>query len=384
MLYRRFGKTEEMVANLGFGCMRLPTLDGKEENIDEKLATRMVHAAIDQGVNYFDTAYPYHKGMSEPFLGRALQGGHRDKVLIATKLPSWEVQNKADCERILTEQLQRLQTDRIDFYLLHALKKDWWEKLKNLGALDFLDQALKDGRIRYAGFSFHDEDEQFKTIVDEYDWSFCQIQYNFMDEEIQAGTAGLKYGAEKDLGIVVMEPLRGGSLARKVPEDILAIWDQAPVKRTAAEWALRWVWNSPEVSVVLSGMTTMGQVEENCKIARTANPESLSETELELVARVKDTYRRRIKVDCTTCGYCMPCPEGVNIPRIFSIYNDRSIYGEKRWSHLMYTFASNTGEQADSCVECGECEEVCPQAIPIIATLKECHAVLSEPLEDEE
>lgn len=384
MLYRRFGKTEEMVANLGFGCMRLPTLDGKEENIDEKLATRMVHAAIDQGVNYFDTAYPYHKGMSEPFLGRALKHGHRDKVLIATKLPSWEVQNRADCERILTEQLQRLQTDRIDFYLLHALKKDWWEKLKNLGALDFLEQALNDGRIRYAGFSFHDEGDQFKAIVDEYDWSFCQIQYNFMDEEIQAGTAGLKYGAEKDLGIVVMEPLRGGSLARKVPEDILAIWDQAPVQRTPAEWALRWVWNSPEVSVVLSGMTTMGQVEENCRIAKTAEPDSLSETELELVDQVKDTYRQRIKVDCTACGYCMPCPEGVNIPRIFSIFNDRSIYGEERWSHLMYTFASNTGEQADSCVECGECEEVCPQTIPIIVKLKECHTILSKPLEEQE
>ncbi len=381
MNYRTLGKTGERVSCLGFGCMRLPIIDGQENRIDVDVAMEMVHSAIDRGINYFDTAYPYHQGMSEPFLGNALQDGLRKKVLIATKLPSWEVNSREDCDRILAEQLERLKTEYIDFYLLHALKKEWWEKLKNLGALEFLDQAIKVGRIKYAGFSFHDEIDSFKEIVDAYDWSFCQIQYNFMDEEVQAGTAGLNYAAERELGIVIMEPLRGGSLARKAPTDIQAIWDRSAKKRSPAEWALRWVWNHPDISVVLSGMTAPEQLEENCSIGASAEPCSLNENELEIIEEVKQQYRQRIKVDCTACGYCMPCPSGVNIPRVFSVYNDRFIFDEKRWSHLMYTFASNADEQASNCVECGECEEACPQEIPIIAALKECHEVLSEPLE---
>lgn len=381
MLYREFGTTGELVSNLGFGCMRLPVLDRQEDRIDEDLARRMLRSAIDQGVNYVDTAYPYHKGMSEFFVGRALQDGYRDRVFLATKLPSWEVTSRQDCDRILAEQLERLQTGVIDGYLLHALKKEWWEKLKGLGVLEFLDQAIRDGRIRYAGFSFHDECDQFKAIVDDFDWSFCQIQYNFMDEDVQAGTEGLFYAAGKGLGVVVMEPLRGGNLARSVPGDIQALWDQAPEKRSPAEWALRWVWDHPEVSVVLSGMTALDQVEENCRIAAAAEPNALSEAELEVIEQVRQRYRERIKVDCTACGYCMPCPNGVNIPRIFSVYNDRFIFGDERWSHLMYAFASNAGEHASSCIECGECEEVCPQGISIIETLKECHEVLSQPVE---
>lgn len=381
MLYRKFGKTGETVSNLGFGCMRLPILDQQPEKIDQQLATRMLRSAIEKGVNYIDTAYPYHNGMSEPFLGRALQDGYREKVFIATKLPSWEVNSRSDCERILTEQLQRLQTDYIDCYLLHSLKREWWEKLKNIGVLEFLDQAVKTGRIRYAGFSFHDEIEQFKIIVDEYDWSFCQIQYNFMDEAVQAGTQGLRYAADKNLGIVIMEPLRGGNIARNVPEDIHAIWNRAPEKRSPAEWALRWIWNHPEVSVVLSGMTAPQEVEENCRVAETASPGALSEIELGIIDAVKQQYNQRIKVDCTACGYCMPCPSGVNIPRIFSLYNDRFIFREKRWSHSMYSFAFNPNEQACHCIECGECEKVCPQDIAVIASLKECHQVLSEPVE---
>lgn len=381
MLYRDFGTTGERVSILGFGCMRLPVLNQQEEAIDEDLAGGMLRSAIDQGVNYVDTAYPYHKGMSEPFAGRALQGGYRERVFLATKLPSWEVQTRQDCDRILNEQLERLQTGFIDGYLLHALKKEWWEKLKTIGVLEFLHQAIRDGRIRYAGFSFHDECGQFKAIVDSFDWSFCQIQYNFMDENIQAGTEGLEYAAGKGLGVVVMEPLRGGSLARDVPGDIQAVWDQASTSRSPAEWALRWVWNRAEVSVVLSGMTAPEQVEENCRIASAAEAHSLTGSELEIIDQVKERYRERINVDCTACGYCMPCPNGVNIPRIFSIYNDRSIYRDERWSHLMYTFASNADEHASNCIECGECEEVCPQGIAIIDTLKECHEVLSRPLE---
>ena len=382
MNYRPFGKLDWQASALGFGCMRLPTREGNSGAIREDRAADMLHYAIDHGVNYLDTAYPYHQGESEPFLGRVLQGRYREKVRLATKLPCWKVEKTADFDALLTEQLNRLQTERIDFYLLHALNEKSWRKMHRLDVLSWLEKAQAEGRIGWIGFSFHDEFAVFKDIVDAYHgWDFCQIQYNFMDEGIQAGTEGLLYAAGKGLGVVVMEPLRGGSLARSVPEDIQALWDQALEKRSPAEWALRWVWNHPEVSVVLSGMTAPDQVEENCRIAAAAEPNALSETELDIIDQVRQRYRERIKVDCTACGYCMPCPNGVNIPRIFSVYNDRFIFGDERWSHLMYTFASNAGEHASNCVECGECEEVCPQGILIIETLKKCHEVLSQPLE---
>lgn len=379
MQYRPLGSTGERVSILGFGCMRLPVINGRESDIDEPLAEELVHTAVARGVNYLDTAYPYHDKASEPFLGRVLEKGLRDKVLLATKLPPWEVSDSRDFDRLLNEQLERLRTDRIDCYLLHALKKEWWDRLKELGVLDFLDRAVRDGRIRFPGFSFHDELEPFKEIVEAYDWSLCQIQYNFMDESMQAGREGLELAASKGIGVVVMEPLRGGALARQAPEDIQAVWDRAAVSRSPAEWALRWVWDQPEVSVVLSGMNTPEQLEENCRIAAKALPGSLTAQEHSLIEEVRDRYRERIQVPCTACGYCMPCPSGVNIPRILSIYNDRFIYGDKRWSHLMYSFASNAGEQADACIECGECEETCPQGIPIIQELKKVHQTLSQP-----
>jgi hypothetical protein len=341
----------------------------------------MLRRAVDLGVNYVDTAYPYHQGQSEPFVGRALQDGYRERVFLATKLPSWLIQERGDCERYLQEQLERLQTDRIDCYLLHNIKKEWWERLLACGVLEFLDRAVQQGRITYAGFSFHDEYDHFVRVVDAYDWDFCQIQYNFMDQEVQAGKAGLMYAGEKKLGVVVMEPLRGGSLAGELPEDIQAVWSRSGVQRSAAEWALRWVWDHPQVSVLLSGMNNLEQVEENCRAANEARPHSLSRGELETVDRVRQIYRERMHVDCTGCGYCLPCPNGVNIPRIFSIYNARSMFQDKRWSHLMYTMSTNDAERADNCIQCGECEEKCPQNIPIAANLAEAHQVLNEPLE---
>jgi len=379
MLYRQIGRTGKTASILGFGCMRLP-LSGKDSAaIDEGRAEALLQAAVERGVNYIDTAYPYHDKACEPFLGRVLKKGLREKVFLATKLPPWEVSTLEDCDRLLDEQLTRLRTGQIDFYLLHALKREWWEKLKRLGIREFLDRAVRDGRIGYAGFSFHDELTPFQEIIDAYDWSLCQIQFNYMDEEMQAGRAGLEYAAGKGLGVVVMEPLRGGALAKEAPKDVQHIWDRSPIRRSPAEWALRWAWDTPEVSVVLSGMNSLDQLEENCRIAADARPHVLGEDEKALIQEAKSCYRHRIRIPCTACGYCMPCPSGVNIPRIFSIYNDRFIYGDRRWSHLMYVFASNADERADTCLECGECEEACPQGISIIEELKTAHETLSQP-----
>jgi len=376
MLYRKAGKTGEILSILGFGCMRLPTRDGKAHLIDEEKTQAMVDHAIRSGVNYFDTAYIYHSeipfqaGMSELFLGHALSG-QREKVRLATKLPSWFVQNRRDMDRFLDEQLGRLQTNRIDFYLVHSLTGELCQKLSRLGITDFLDAALADGRIQHAGFSFHDEAAQFKPIVDAYDWSFCQIQYNFMDEDYQAGCAGLEYAAGRGLGVIVMEPLRGGGLAARVPEEVQAVWNKALVKRTAAEWALRFVWNRPEVSVVLSGMTEPRQLEENIRIAQHGLADSLSPADLALIEEAKAIYRARTRVNCTSCGYCLPCPSGVNIPANFLLLNNLAIYRDRGGAEFFYFHILEEAQRASHCEECGHCEELCPQHIPIPAMLKE-------------
>ena len=264
MRYRTFGKLDWRPSALGFGAMRLPTIDGDPARIDEPEATRMIRHAIDRGVNYVDTAWPYHRSTSEPFLGRALRDGYRQRVKLATKLPCWLVKEAADFDRFLAEQLRRLQTEQVDFYLLHALDAERWAAMRDLGVLDWAEQAMADGRIGHLGFSFHDKYEAFQGIVDAYDgWTFCQIQYNYMDEQEQAGVRGLNYAVDKGLAVVVMEPLRGGMLAGDVPDPVQAIWDAAPVQRSAADWALQWLWNQPAVSLVLSGMSTMAQVEQN-------------------------------------------------------------------------------------------------------------------------
>lgn len=385
MLYRTLGKTNEKVSSLGFGCMRLPIIDGDTTKIDEEKAIKMIHHAIDEGVNYVDTAYPYHGtgmgngGESEPFVGRALKDGYREKVNLATKLPSWLIKTREDMDKYLNEQLERLQTDHIDFYLVHALNAGVWENLKKLGINEFLDSAIKDGRIRYAGFSFHDKLAVFKEIVDYYDWSFCQIQYNYLDESFQAGTEGLKYAASKGLGVVIMEPLRGGKIVRNLPETVMNTFDKAEIKRSPAEWALRWVWNHPEVSVVLSGMNIMDNVTENIRVANEALPNSLTSKELEIMDNVKKVFKERIKVNCTACEYCMPCPAGVNIPKNFTCYNEYSLFAspetEKELKNRYSLVAIS--ERADKCVECGKCESHCPQAIKIRQELKNVTALFA-------
>jgi len=379
MLYRKLGKTGEKVSILGFGCMRLPVIDGDATKIDDEKAIKMVRHAIDEGVNYLDTAYPYHGtgmtsgGESEPFVGRVLKNGYREKVNIATKLPSWLIRTREDMDKYLNEQLERLQTDKIDFYLVHGLNKNSWENLKKLGIDEFLNSAIKDGRIRYAGFSFHDDLEIFKEIVDYYDWSFCQIQYNYLDEKFQAGTEGLKYAADKGLGVVIMEPLRGGRLAFDLPEEVTKTFEKAEVKRTPVEWALRWVWNHPEISVVLSGMNVMEHIDENLRIASEALPNSLTENEVEIMDTVKNIYAAKTKVNCTGCQYCMPCPMGVNIPKNFAHYNKHYMLVTPETegnSKMFYNAFVEESEKADKCVECGKCEKHCPQGIKIRQQLK--------------
>ncbi len=376
MLYRKFGKTNEMVSILGFGCMRLPLLPGGDATkIDEEQSIKLIHYAIDEGVNYIDTAYPYHgtgmnkAGQSEPFVAKALKNGYRQKVKLATKLPSWLIKTREDMDRYLNEQLERLETDHIDFYLVHSLNASVWSTLKSAGISEFLDQAMKDGRIKHAGFSFHDKYDSFKEIVDYYDWSFCQIQYNYLDENFQAGTEGLNYAAQKGLGITIMEPLRGGKLATHLPEAAQAVLKQAEIKRTPADWALSWVWNHPEVSVVLSGMNTMDQVKENLKTASEMKADSLTEKESDIIDQVKAIFKERIKVNCTACGYCMPCPRGVNIPGCFSAFNNYHMFDDKEG----YTRLSPE-QRALNCVECGKCETHCPQAISIRKELKNVSA----------
>ena len=271
MLYRRMPKNGDMLSILGFGCMRLPMKEGR---IDEARAIAQIRHAIDSGVNYVDTAWPYHGGMSEPLLGKALAGGYREKVKVATKLPSWLIKTPADMDRYLSAQLEKLGTDRIDYYLVHSLNGPAWDALETLGVTAFLDRAKADGRIVNAGFSFHGLSEDFIRIVDAYPWDFCQIQYNFLDREYQAGLKGLTYAASKNLGVIVMEPLRGGNLGAAPPPEIQEIWDTAETKRSPVSWALTWVWNHPEVTVVLSGMNEEAHIDENLAAAENARPGS--------------------------------------------------------------------------------------------------------------
>ena len=375
MLYREMGETGEKVSILGFGCMRLPT-DGKNGHIDRKRATPLLDFALDSGVNYIDTAYSYHGvdiregGDSEIFLGEYLNEHNRDEIYLSTKLPSWLIEKKEDMERLLNLQLERLQTDYIDFYLIHSVKERNWSQLEEHGILDFLDTAVADGRIRYTGFSTHDGTELFKDVVDSYNWDMCLIQYNYLDENIQAGSEGLKYAARRNMGIAIMEPLKGGVLGKYTPPEVNKIWENAPEKRTPAEWAFRYLWNHPEISTVLSGMNDMKHLVENLFTAEEGLPDSLSPEEIRIMDEVKEAYQNKIEVACTACGYCMPCPNGVNIPECFNYLNQASMLNDASNIHSQYQFMLNDEEKADNCLGCGVCEELCTQKLPIRDKMK--------------
>ena len=375
MQYRKFGRLDWDVSILGFGAMRLPAR-GDEKNIDEKEATRMVHYAIDQGVNYVDTAYPYHGGESEKFLGRALGNGYRDKVKLATKMPSWLVSSPDDFDTIFHEQLKRLKTEHIEFYLLHSLNKDYWPKMRDFGAIEWGQRAIEAGKIGQLGFSFHDSFDLFKEIIDAWDWPFCQIQYNYMDVRNQAGTKGLRYAASKGMAVVVMEPILGGKLVNP-PAPIQKIWDRAEGSRGAADWALQWVWNQPEVTVVLSGMSAFQHVVENIKSSETAGVGTLSREGQELVREVRRRYKKLSPIPCTQCGYCMPCPHGVDIPRNFEAYNEGRMYSRPDLARREFGFIPEKA-RSSACTQCRECEPKCPQSIIISEWMPKVTEVLAQ------
>ncbi|MBM7871075.1 putative aldo/keto reductase-like oxidoreductase [Clostridium pascui] len=376
MLYRRFGREDFIVSSLGFGCMRFPIINNSDELIDEEKAIEMLRYAIDNGVNYVDTAYPYHKGQSEILVGKALKDGYRERVKLATKSPVWLTESYEDFYKYLNEQLEKLQTNYIDMYLLHALNKERWEAILKLDVLKFLDKAKEKGLIKHPGFSFHGDLDTFKQIVDSYDWSFCQIQYNILDVDYQAGVEGLKYASSKGLAVIIMEPLKGGKLAVTPPDEIQSLWNKSKIKRPNVHWALKWLWNQPEVTLILSGMSSLEQVMDNISYAEDSETGSLTNQELKIVDEVRNTYNNLIKINCTKCGYCMPCPQGVDIPLNFSIYNDRHIYNDLKSSLKKYKDL-HENKKASSCIECGKCQPLCPQNLPIIDTLKKLHGELS-------
>lgn len=371
MLYRQFGNTPEQISILGFGCMRFPYLNDDVRQIDEVKATEMLHYAIDQGVNYIDTAYPYHRKMSEPFVGRALRGGYRERVYLATKLPSWLIKSREDMDLYLDEQLKNLQTDYIDFYLVHALNKDYWSNLVSLGIFEFLDQILKDGRVKYVGFSFHDELPLFKEIVDAYPWTFCQIQYNILDTHYQAGQEGLAYAHEKGLATIIMEPLRGGFLTHTLPHEVADKWSMTDGAKSAAHVCLKYLWNDPRINLVLSGMSDLGQLADNLLYASDASPNCLSDNDMQLIQEVQEIYHSKIAVNCTGCEYCLPCPHGVNIPECFARYNDSKMFGDLSRSKSQYFQFLEEKSRASQCTACGLCESKCPQHISIREKLRE-------------
>lgn len=379
MQYRKFGKLDWQVSALGFGAMRLPLVDGDAEEVDEPKAIEMIRYAIDHGVNYLDTAYPYHGGKSEVIVGKALRDGYRDKMKVATKLLSRSVESADEFDRYFNEQMERLQFQKLDFYLLHGLNARSWAKVRDFGIIKWAETQMARGRFDYFGFSFHDTFEVFQEIVDSYDnWTVCQTQYNYVDKEYQAGIRGLKYAAAKGLAVVVMEPLRGGKLGNP-PEQIAEVFSGAPQQRTPAEWALQWVWNHPEVSVALSGMSTLEQVAQNVASAERSSIGMLKDDELAVIDRVRDAFQRLYPIPCTRCGYCMPCSNDVEIPMILGLYNDAIVYDNLRIGRLRYAGPRGLKKEqrADQCTECGECLDACPQDIPIPEWLEKAHQLLN-------
>lgn len=371
MLTRRNNKNGDELSIIGFGCMRFPM---KGNSIDEVRSIAMIRDCIQKGVNYFDTAYFYHGGKSETLLGEALSGGYREKVKIATKLPPFMVSKLEGAKKIFETQCTKLKTNYIDYYLLHMLSdKASLDRMVSVGVMEWLEQLKSDGKIKNIGFSFHGSKEEFEQIVIAYPWDFCQIQYNYLDENNQATKSGLQLASSLGLPVIIMEPLRGGKLVNNLPDQVIKEFKNHDEKRTPAEWALRWIWNHPEVTVILSGMSNEEQVEENIKIASEAEANSLSAEELKVFDRVKAILHERTKVPCTACGYCMPCPAGVNIPGCFSVYNDKYLLNEKR-NRFKYVQVLGTLSKrpayASLCKDCGKCEQHCPQKIEIRKQLK--------------
>ncbi len=377
MSMRTLGQTGVELFPLGMGCMRLPVHGEGLSPVDEKLTRELLQKAVDLGINYLDTAPVYNDGSAEQVLGRTL-GGLRDKVYLATKMSRGAVHSRRDCQELIDKQLERLQSDHIDMYLLHNVKEDSWEDFQRFGAIEAIDRARDQGKISHVGFSSHADTPFFLEILDLYDWDFCQIQFNYLDHDIQAGEEGLREAHSRGLGVVIMEPLKGGFLAR---EDLFyreRLREMQP-EWSPAEWGLRWVWDRPEVDLVLSGMNSLAQIEENCRVARNSPVNAaLSDAERALLASIKEEVPQRLKAPCSGCAYCLPCPEGVNIPRMLTLYNEVWLQDDDDWSQAMYKRCTDRSTLAGRCVACGRCEPLCPQNLPIAALMAETHRMLSD------
>ena len=360
MEYRKMEALGIETSLLGFGCMRLPTDEAGKVIEDE--AGKMLDTAMAAGVNYYDTAYPYLDGESERFVGKAMKKYDRSSFYLATKLPCWLVEKKEDVRRIFTEQLERLQTSYIDFYLLHALNKDRFEQMISLGVIEECEQLRAEGKIKYFGFSFHDSYESFEKIINYRKWDFCQIQYNFMDCEEQAGDKGYELAKSLNVPLIIMEPIKGGSLAQ-LPEDILPILHKHDSEASVSSWALRWVGTHSNVKVILSGMSTFAQVEDNLKTFKEFKP--LSEQEQKAINEVAAALRARMQNGCTGCRYCMPCPAGVDISGNFKMWNDYHVYQNKFALDWQWNRETEEANKAFNCIKCGKCEKACPQKISI-------------------
>ena len=375
----RTDKYGNQLSILGFGCMRFPQKMGR---IDMEETEREIMTAYQAGVNYYDTAYIYPG--SEAALGEIFERNDiREKVYIATKLPHYLIKSVADMDKLFAEELRRLRTDYVDYYLMHMLTDtDTWNRLKSLGIEEWIAQKKASGAIRQIGFSYHGNSEMFCNLVDAYDWDFCQIQYNYMDEHSQAGRRGLYHAHEKGIPVIIMEPLRGGKLVNRLPDTAKKIFDEYKIKRTPAQWAFRWLWNQPEVTVVLSGMNSDEMVRDNIQTASTVEVGELGEDEEQMLKQVVAAINAKMKVGCTGCGYCMPCPKGVDIPGTFAAYNRRYAEG-KFWSfvdYVMCTTLRKNSTAASNCVGCGKCEKHCPQHIEIRKNLKDAQKELETPL----
>lgn len=378
MLYNKLGKTNLEVSRLGFGTMRLPTTASNDEIIESE-ASEMLTYGIENGINIIDTAYPYHSktlegsGKSETFVGKFLkENNYREDILLSTKSPSWAIEKKEDFDFYLDEQLKKLQTDYIDIYLLHSLTVPDWEKVKGLDVLDFLDDCLATGKVKHVGFSSHIEVDYLIEIIDEYPkWEVVMTQMNYLDEYYQSGVMGLDYLKDANIGSMIMEPLRGGRLVQNIPSEVQKLWDSADVKRTPVEWALQYLWNRDDVDCVLSGMTSLSQVKENIEIANKID--EISENDQELIREVARTYRTFLGNNCTRCGYCMPCPHGVDIINCLTEYNIAHMLNDPKASAMQYFSLIDDDSRADSCVQCMECIPFCTQMLDIPEELVKVH-----------
>lgn len=393
MKYRQFGSKDFKVSALGLGCMRLPTLKFWPLRVNFKKAIQLIHRAIDLGINYFDTGWPYHLGQSEKVLGLALQNGYRERVHLVTKLPMFMVNKPDDFDRLFQSQLEKLKTDYIDTYLFHGLNESWFHKIEKFGLIKKMEDARDKGLIKNIGFSFHDTLPVFKQIVDYYPWDVVQIQYNYLDTTQQATSEGLKYAHQKKMAVIIMEPLKGGLLVNP-PKEALDILNQSKKTKTPVEWALKYLWNHEEVTVVLSGMGSVKMLEENCKYADESGVDLLDEDDESILDAVVDIYKEQILVPCTACQYCMPCPFGVNIPENFALVNSANCeanniqdrlfqWFDKRKYRKLVSDRSKVNKEkpngnASLCTNCGQCVSKCPQSINIPEELKKCHQVLGE------